>query len=299
MTLLKSIKGAPASILWALAFHGKPMGRNHLVFATGYQRDTVTKGLQNLKALGLIEYGGRSQGWNLTSLIDQYELPGLFLGDSSEKGEVDEDIFEVCDEEADCTFSWLFDDKVEANKSPSRKVHSFRKADSSPLAQSGPKDKANKSPQESGDPLQEAKESPQDAQTTGCEAKKSPLAVNSVNAVVKPSPTDLKDLDQVKGISTTTTDLTEGVDPRLLRAFRSAGLVLNPRTRSLALLPHITPDYVHAHYAKLKADGKASRTGLLITILESGIPAPETNPNGHTATCTCDMCHRHYHYHLS
>ena len=88
------------------------------------------------------------------------------------------------------------------------------------------------------------------------------------------------------------------MDPKLLRAFRSAGLIMNPRTRALALLPHITPGYVRAHHAQLKANGKASHTGLLITILESGQPAPEIYPNGHLKGCTCDECTRKYRYHL-
>ncbi|MGE5223315.1 MAG: MarR family transcriptional regulator [Omnitrophica WOR_2 bacterium] len=70
----------------------------------------------------------------------------------------------------------------------------------------------------------------------------------------------------------------------------ASGITLNKRTRSMAALPHITPEYIRAHRQQLKAQGKAGKTGLLITVLESGIPAPELNPTGHLKGCDCPEC---------
>jgi hypothetical protein len=57
--------------------------------------------------------------------------------------------------------------------------------------------------------------------------------------------------------------------------------------------PHVTPEYIKAHRLKLVASGKSGPkwAGLLVTILESGEPAPEINPNGHLADCECLDCH--------
>jgi hypothetical protein len=162
--------------------------------------------------------------------------------------------------------------------------------------------------------------------------KKPSSPVNSVNAVVEIYPQDPHPEKQVERISSSSagklaclppgsvpgrgstgqnasssgsqpgglrgSNLSDGQDPRLLRAFHSAGLMLTSRTRLLALKPYVTPGYVRAHYARLKANGMASHTGLLVVILESGIPAPELNPNGHLATCDCDECSRKYRYRL-
>ena len=64
-------------------------------------------------------------------------------------------------------------------------------------------------------------------------------------------------------------------NPELLKIFQKAGITLNRRTRKLLEKPYISADYIWAHYLALKAKGKAGETGLLITILESGAPAPE------------------------
>lgn len=79
------------------------------------------------------------------------------------------------------------------------------------------------------------------------------------------------------------------------RELRAAGISTNHRTRALARLPHITPEYVRAHRLKLEEGGKGgpSWTGLLVTILESGEPAPALNPGGHLASCKCPQCHRY------
>jgi hypothetical protein len=73
----------------------------------------------------------------------------------------------------------------------------------------------------------------------------------------------------------------------------SAGVSLNPRTRELVRQHYVTPEYVRAHRLKMVASGKSGPqwAGLLVTILESGEPAPPLNPNGHLETCDCLDCH--------
>ncbi|RPI32293.1 MAG: hypothetical protein EHM70_09300 [Chloroflexota bacterium] len=69
------------------------------------------------------------------------------------------------------------------------------------------------------------------------------------------------------------------IDPELAAAFKAAGIVLNTRTRRLAQMSHVTPEYVRAHYDELKSRRKGDITGLLIVTLESGLPAPEPEPD--------------------
>jgi hypothetical protein len=66
-------------------------------------------------------------------------------------------------------------------------------------------------------------------------------------------------------------------DPQVLAEFRQAGISLNARTRRLAALPWVTPAYIRLHREALEEAGKSfpQCAGLLITILESGEPAPE------------------------
>ncbi len=66
----------------------------------------------------------------------------------------------------------------------------------------------------------------------------------------------------------------QAVDPPILEAFQEAGIGLNKRTERLARQPWITPAYIRAHHAALAKHGKVDAAGLLITILESGEPAP-------------------------
>jgi hypothetical protein len=332
ISLLNSLKGAAACILWALVFNGKPLRRTDLVIATGYQRNTITNGLQTLEALHLVERVARYQGWRLTTRLEQLDLPGLFEDESygedesydedeaqQEEFAQDEDEFDEADglacpshssgrEEISPSPAGIPDWGV--GYSPSGAEPANRQAGSLP---SQPADKAIEakiSPSQAENSARRANYSPSQAGNAGREAKKSPSPVNSVNGVIEIQTPESKDINQTERISSTTTGpagagssnppagvgLAAGLDPRVLKAFRSAGLVLNPRTRALALMPHITPQYVRAHYAQLKADGKASHTGLLITILEARIPAPETYPNGHLKTCTCDVCSYRYRY---
>jgi hypothetical protein len=73
----------------------------------------------------------------------------------------------------------------------------------------------------------------------------------------------------------------------------ASGIGKNPRTEALVRQSHVTSEYVKAHRTKLEASGKrgARWAGLLVTILESGEPAPELNLNGHLADCVCTECH--------
>jgi hypothetical protein len=283
ISLLNSLKGAASCMLWALVFSGKPLHRTDLVVATGYQRDTVTKGLQTLEALHLVERIAPYQGWRLTTRLEQLDLSGLFEdasygeAESSNEGEAQEDLDEGEEDE--------FGEAV----APACSINSSGRAGNLPSCA-----------ENTG---WGAKYSPSPAESSRQEAKKSPSPVKSIIDVVEIQTPNSKRINQIVRTSTTTEpagaeplNLAAGLDPRVLKAFRSAGLVLNPRTRALALMPHITPQYVSAHYAQLKASGNASHTGLLITLLEAGIPAPETYPNGHLKTCTCDVCSYRYRY---
>jgi hypothetical protein len=325
ISLLNSLKGAASCILWALVFSGKPMRRTDLVIATGYQRNTVTRGLQALEALHLVERVARYQGWRLTTRLGQLDLPGLFEDESSDEDEsFDED--ESYDEDIAQEDEFAEDEgEFDQTDGPARPTHPFGRAEISPSlsrlagceAKISPSRvepahrKAGYSPSPPEDTGCEAKISPSQAGGAGLEVKKSPSPVNTVIDVIEIQTQDLKDINQAERTSITITTepaeagpsnpttglgLADGLDPRVLKAFRSAGLVLNPRTRALALMPHITAHYVRAHFAQLKADGKASHTGLLITRLEARIPAPETYPNGHLKTCTCDVCSYRYRY---
>jgi DNA-binding PadR family transcriptional regulator len=74
------------------------------------------------------------------------------------------------------------------------------------------------------------------------------------------------------------------------QALRESGIGKNPRTEALARLPHITPEYIRAHFRNLSRRAEGANPGLLISILEAGDPAPALKPNGHLADCYCDEC---------
>jgi DNA-binding MarR family transcriptional regulator len=68
----------------------------------------------------------------------------------------------------------------------------------------------------------------------------------------------------------------EPVDPQIAEALRSAGIMLNARTRLLARMEHITPEYIRAHHRHLYVTRKMRSPGLLVSILESAQPLPDT-----------------------
>lgn len=70
-------------------------------------------------------------------------------------------------------------------------------------------------------------------------------------------------------------------------ALRDVGIYANDRTRRLAEQDWITPEYIRAHALKLN---KPDAPALLLTILESGAPAPELTGAGHLAGCKCAAC---------
>ena len=116
---------------------------------------------------------------------------------------------------------------------------------------------------------------------------------------IPPSPiiTAVKDSGSYSdSLTTETIEQMEGIPPfdntPVWSALNKAGITRNHRTQRLATLPHITPDYITAHRLTLKHAGKGNQTGLLISILESGVPAPELNANGHLMDCKCLDCQR-------
>jgi biotin operon repressor len=67
------------------------------------------------------------------------------------------------------------------------------------------------------------------------------------------------------------------VDPLIEAALRSAGIMLNNRTRALACMAHITPEYIRAHHRHLYVTRNKRSPGLLVSILESAQPAPKAS----------------------
>jgi hypothetical protein len=84
----------------------------------------------------------------------------------------------------------------------------------------------------------------------------------------------------------------EAVDPQLAKALAKAGVMLTARTRKLASLPHVTAEYVRRHHQALEERGHGRSTGLLIRILEDGLPLPEVQEGGHLEGCRCADCQR-------
>ena len=66
MGLVRCLKGAASSILWALLLEGRPMTAGQLQEATGYSDKPVSQALARLRALGLVAHHGRYQGWSLS-----------------------------------------------------------------------------------------------------------------------------------------------------------------------------------------------------------------------------------------
>jgi biotin operon repressor len=68
----------------------------------------------------------------------------------------------------------------------------------------------------------------------------------------------------------------EPVDPQIEAALRKAGIMLNARTRALARMEHITPEYIRAHHHYLYVTRGTRSPGLLVSILESAQPLPDS-----------------------
>jgi hypothetical protein len=74
IALITALKGAPASILWALILSGSPMGTNELATVTGWSKSQITAGLTKLASLDLAQRMTRFTGWQLTARVRQMVL---------------------------------------------------------------------------------------------------------------------------------------------------------------------------------------------------------------------------------
>jgi hypothetical protein len=87
MTLTRTLKGSPLTVLFAMLLLRRPLGVTELETITGYDRKTVRKGLKTLQGLMLVTQTQRFFGWQLTDRGYQLPLIGLealSLPDSSE-----------------------------------------------------------------------------------------------------------------------------------------------------------------------------------------------------------------------
>ena len=255
VTLLISLKGAPASILLALLFQNKRrdsisvehqpnniyptdnesiiyrdqfsreqnnpggtqkrvrqvsgLGTRDLAIITGWSIDQVTRGLQTLSRIGLIEQHGRYNGWQLTSLVEQLVLPLNTEKDRTSNGEP----------------------VPPERQSQHGKVIPYL----SPL------------PVDSNPTTITINNMKEHEQSEGVIVNGSPFAADST--YLKINEFDLDHLD---------TDLK--------KAFYETGIGLNWRTLHMA--QGITAEDVRREYANLRKRGKGDQTGLLITILE-------------------------------
>lgn len=72
---LRTLKGAPISILFALFFAHQPVGESWLVTVTGYSQNTVRRGCEYLEEIGYALRNGRYDGWVLANGTVQLPLP--------------------------------------------------------------------------------------------------------------------------------------------------------------------------------------------------------------------------------
>ena len=77
--LIASLRGAPASILWALVIAQTALGAAELATSTTWSPDQVTAGLKRLAALGLVQKHGRYNSWQLTAQVKQLMLDLTWL----------------------------------------------------------------------------------------------------------------------------------------------------------------------------------------------------------------------------
>jgi len=84
--LLRSLKGAPASIVLALVFCGHALKNRELEQMTGYSDKPISKGLALLELHRLVQYNGYAYGWSLTAAARQLPLfPDSLLGDGQSR----------------------------------------------------------------------------------------------------------------------------------------------------------------------------------------------------------------------
>ncbi|HEX9028457.1 MAG TPA: hypothetical protein VF823_04715 [Anaerolineales bacterium] len=362
---LPAVKGVAASIVLALAFQSGPLRRDQLAHLTGYNRSTLTTGLQALMRLGLVSYLGRLNGWQLT------QAAWLPLAPAPAAGNPTHPPLETCQTHRETPAG--LEDLRQASGLLTHQIAEMRqrfedhlRLPGGPVEQpeiQGPWPVGRYRGDTAGRPSQMSKEveiptvrrakrekglgKPTHRRRRPPEAlekppQPGPVAVKNRSlsraraVVVNPLNQEFKSLKREVEISTTNSasvkpphspsaaqagrklpsrkprqpvkprsepkkarNLAAGLDRGVVQALLGVGIMLNARTRLMAGLPHVTPDYVRGHYARLKTQGLADRTGLLVAILESGAAAPRVYPNGHLATCHCEECSRRYRYLLT
>lgn len=77
--LIRTLRGAPATILILLMIRGASMTNLEICRWTGYSDKPVTTALITLQRLGLVQDNGRAHGWSLTSGARQLPLPLVAL----------------------------------------------------------------------------------------------------------------------------------------------------------------------------------------------------------------------------
>lgn len=83
VAFIHSLKGAPASILIALALTGVSMTNQDLQLITGYTDKPITDGLAMLEIHGLAQHNGRQYGWSLPHGLQLPLFPSALLGRES------------------------------------------------------------------------------------------------------------------------------------------------------------------------------------------------------------------------
>lgn len=223
LSTIKTLSGAPATIMLAMFLASGPVGRNDLTMATSYGKDKIAQGLEILSAMGIVQNHRRYRGWTLTSRARQLILP----------------------------------------------------VDNSAEIVDNPVDNLLVSPQEYAG---------RSAQST------SPIIITTTIDSSKGG--GLKTIDPAKSAQATS-PWNEKKNIAKVQALLKAGVMKNGRTEKLLALAHITPLYIQAHHRCLVESKRGRETGLLITILESGAPAPKLRANGHTIQCNCEDCLRY------
>jgi hypothetical protein len=118
------------------------------------------------------------------------------------------------------------------------------------------------------------------------EGVKNALADSSTAAI----PEEISPLTTVKAVEVVAPEGGKiALDSALMQELHSAGIG-EPMASRLAVLPHVSSQYVRAHSLQAKADGIS--IGLLIHRIRSHDPAPGLSSHGHLKNCECDQCRR-------
>ena len=95
VSMIRTLKGSPLSILIALAMSGQPVTAEWLETATGYSDKSIVKGLKVLKEFGLAQRNGR-YAWQICGDIKQLPLASLLEAENDqEETEDDPEILRV------------------------------------------------------------------------------------------------------------------------------------------------------------------------------------------------------------